>query len=1545
MREALPSSRAVRVGAIAAGLTLLWSTHPVPARALAPAPAAETQQEDARGIPLPDGSIRGIPFVGEFGATESVQDIMDREQREWAMRVWRPEPAETEAEHLRVDRSHLRHNPNARRLASWPPPRLGAPAAAPGTSAIRPGPLSPQTTGTSFTGATLADTGAFPPDSQGTIGPSQFIVAVNGRIRSFNKTTGVADGVLNSSTNTFFNTVRNGSGTSDPRIRYDRLTARWFFLIINVSFPNRILIGVSDAASAGIISGATTFTFFFINISTLPPAQASTCLADYPTLGVDANALYVGTNNFCGASLATATFDSTDGFVIRKSSILGAGPIVATVFRRISDGVGAGANGPYTPQGVDNFSPTSTEGYFIGVSLFFEGELDLRRVSNPGGAPTVSANITLAVNATQEPITVRHLGNTGGTNGFLDALDSRLFAAHLRNGRLWTAHNIGVDNTGVAPAVFANVSRDAVRWYELQGIISPGTPSVVQSGTVFSSAGIATDVDQRNYWIPTIMVSGQGHAALGFSVAGTNERANAGTVGRLSSDALGTMETPVLYTASATAYNPPGDPGTRGARRWGDYSYVSLDPRDDMTMWAIEEFCDAANTYGDRIVKLIAPAPAVSISVAPAWVPPGQASISVTVTGTTSAAGEGFYDPGANLAAPALAFTHLTGAVSGSVTVNSATYVSPTTVTLNISTVGTPAGAKNVTITNPDGQSITGTGILHVGASAVGLSSFEATTAGSGSDAPVTIRWRTGFEVNNLGFHLYRDEGGQRVPLTPRLIAGSALSSGATDRRGGRSYSFTDHPADARSARYWLEDVDLGDGRTWHGPVSVRASTLQREAPQGSETPSIAAPGALALADLGRAESAALSSHPERRSAGGPRTASNPTAAFGALSSPNVLKLSIREDGWYRVTEPELAASGFKPQVDRSLLQLWVEGRQVPLRVSSGSGPLTAGDAVDFYGTGLDLPSTDTRVYWLVAGRAPGVRMPQQAAGDAPVASASFPFAVERKDRLVYFTSLLNGEAENFFGPVVASQPAAQSLTLAHLDTGHDAELEVSVQGVTLLPHHVEVAINGVVAGAIDYEGQSKGTLQVTVPGTSLQDGDNVVSLVSQGAGSDISLVDSVRLTYWHQPTADGNAVRRPTAGPVETLGGFSSAQIHVLDVTDAAAPLELLGSVTPDAGGYAVTVRPPSGERSLLALCEDQFKHPAAMALARRPNLVSRRGADIVMIAHHDLLPAVQSLRALRESQGHSVAVIDVDAVFDSFSYGEHVPGALRDFLSFTQRRWPHAPRFVLLVGAGSYDPRNHFGGTNTDLVPTKLVDTRLMEASWDDWFVDFHDDGLPQLALGRLPARTPAEAATMVGKIVAYERGSRGSGAVLVSDLGDTGYDFAAASHQLRSLLPMGTMATEITRVPGGDPNTHSAILAAVNHGPRFVDWIGHGSVDLWRGEILTDADGTSLTNSKLSLFTMMTCLNGYFTDPQLPSLAESLLTSPGGAVAVWASSGMTSPEEHIPMDRELYQRFARQPLLTLGQAIQHAKAATSVLDVRQTWTLFGDPAMRVR
>ncbi len=712
---------------------------------------------------LKSGEISGEMSVGVMGIRRPTSDIM----REQAALSGQP-PVPRHALEFEVDRSHLPQNPSSTYEASWP---AGA------TTIKSPReftPFSPQVPSLSFTGATLAQTGAFPPDVMGSVGPTQYIVCVNELIKSFTKATGIADGVLNSGTNTFFSSVMTPgvNFTSDPRIRYDRLSKRWFAIMIDVpggkgTQANRVMIAMSDSA---VITPGTVWTYFYFQGS-------STQFADYPTLGIDANALYIGCNMF---NLSNGRYGGTNGYVVRKSSLISGGPIVVTTFAGLAS---ASGSGPFTPQGVDNFDTASTFGYFIGSDNIAFGVLDIRRVTSPGGTPTISSNISLSVPATDLPLLVPHKGNTNlnGTNGYLDAIDDRLFMAVLRGGKLWTVQNIGVSNTGIA----SNATRDGARWYELQNL--DVSPSLVQSGTVYDPTA-PNDGTKRYYWMPSVMVSGQGHVAMGFSTAGDSEFANGGTVGRLASDPAGTMQTPILYTASTTAYNPPSDTGGVSGRRWGDYSYTVVDPDDDMTMWTAQEFCNATNSYGVRVLKLLAPPPATPISCNPSSVS-GGSTLNVTVTGSSSA-GSGFFDPGA-------AFPHHIGAaISGTgITVNSVTYVSPTSATVNLTVaLNASAGTRTVTVTNPDGQSATSaTAILTVTGttcptitlspatlpSGIAGTSYSQLITASGGKSPYTFAVTTGSLPANLTL-----TSGGLLSGTPQSGGTFNFSITATDSAG-----------------------------------------------------------------------------------------------------------------------------------------------------------------------------------------------------------------------------------------------------------------------------------------------------------------------------------------------------------------------------------------------------------------------------------------------------------------------------------------------------------------------------------------------------------------------------------------------------------------------------------------------------------------------------------------------------------------------------------------------------------------------------------------
>ena len=245
---------------------------------------------------------------------------------------------------------------------------------------------------------TLADTGLVPPDTMGDVGLTQYLVAVNGLVRTFTKATGAPDGRLNTTLDTFFLTVSNGEQTTNPRVRYDRRSGRWYVLAITLALPNRILLAVS---SSDEITNSTSWQFFAsvnTRTSVFVSPQGLPCLADFPTLGVDEDALYVGVNQFCAPAgtafpLGEGARDSASGYVISKASLFDANPDVAiTAFHELS--TGTAGPGPYTPQGVDNFDSNTNVGYFIGVDNAALDQLQLVRIFDPAGSPPLARAVS-----------------------------------------------------------------------------------------------------------------------------------------------------------------------------------------------------------------------------------------------------------------------------------------------------------------------------------------------------------------------------------------------------------------------------------------------------------------------------------------------------------------------------------------------------------------------------------------------------------------------------------------------------------------------------------------------------------------------------------------------------------------------------------------------------------------------------------------------------------------------------------------------------------------------------------------------------------------------------------------------------------------------------------------------------------------------------------------------------------------------------------------------------------------------------------------------
>ena len=856
------------------------------------------------------------------------------------------------------------------------------------------------------------------------------------------------------------------------------------------------------------------------------------------------------------------------------------------------------------------------------------------------------------------------------------------------------------------------------------------------------------------------------------------------------------------------------------------------------------------------------------------------------------------------------------------------------------------AGASGLTLTNTATVASTETDPVpsnNTSSAPVVVLSATATTGlrsqATQSGNTVDLRWSTAWERNNLGFNVYRETGAARVRVNKALIAGSTLVVG-TEAPAGFSYRWTDRGPVSGSV-YWIESVDLDGSKKLYGPVAPRLNASRAITTTSAED--IA--DSPTLADL-RSSSAAPR---EITTDGAARGVSDVTLARQfELAGQSAAKILVGAEGYYRVTRAQLVAAGFDPGSDPRVLSLFVDGQEVPIAVlDGGDGKFDSSDALEFYAVGMDSTYSGTRAYWLIKG-SNGLRFkPKAKAKGTPLTAQSFPFTLERKERFIFFAAQANAEDRNsFYGSVIYSEPTIQSFEVSNLADG-PVTLTVAAQGATFMNHHVSVTVNGTLAGYLDFYGQESGTATFTLPGSALRAGHNEVALAGSDGFWDVSFVDYLRLTYPHAYAADANVLRFPATGSREvTVSGFTGSDIRVIDVTDPYDPEEVESRVVANGGTYSlVTIPHDLGERVLYATTVSAAAPPVSIA-ANRASTISARSnaADFVIISHAKFIDALAPLVAKRKAQGIETVVVDVEDVFDEYGYGSKSPDAIRDFLRSTQSRWRKAPRFAMLVGDATFDPRNYIGYGDLDFVPTRFLPTVYMKAASDTWLVDFDGDGLPNMYLGRLSVATEEDAQHVVDKLVSYTPPTA-KRVLVVVDQNDHTFSFANAAIGVRNSIPSAYAVDTFNVTSYGDK---PALLSALNGRPTIVNYIGHGSIDGWSNTaVLLVDDAPSLAGTgSTPLYLMMTCLNSLFADVWTTSIGETLLRVPnGGALAVFASSGMADPPPQAAMNQELYRILAANPTIPIGELVARAKAGTPDHDVRTTWNLLGDPTMQLQ
>jgi hypothetical protein len=334
----------------------------------------------------------------------------------------------------------------------------------------------------------------------------------------------------------------------------------------------------------------------------------------------------------------------------------------------------------------------------------------------------------------------------------------------------------------------------------------------------------------------------------------------------------------------------------------------------------------------------------------------------------------------------------------------------------------------------------------------------------------------------------------------------------------------------------------------------------------------------------------------------------------------------------------------------------------------------------------------------------------------------------------------------------------------------------------------------------------------------------------------------------------------------------------------------------------------------------------------------VAETGADTVVVCPQEFQAALEPWLEHRQQQGHRIVVIS------NLKSPAEIRAEIRQIARAGQLR------FVVLVGDA--DPAMHHDPVlRRRSVPTHhsqaVVNVRFgsePEIATDNWYADLDDDRIPDVAVGRLTADSAAELAGIVGKILAYEAcadfGLWRRKVHFIAGLGG----FGAVTDTLleaavKSVIAAGVPASYTTSMTYGswqspycpDPRQFQrTTIERLNEGSLFWVYLGHGQqrmVDHVRVPggafpILLSSDASQLAcrhGAPIACF--LACYSGAFDQPR-DCLAEELLRSPGGPVAIVSGTRVTMPYAMAVMGTELLKLCLVERAETLGAALLAAK-----------------------
>jgi hypothetical protein len=839
----------------------------------------------------------------------------------------------------------------------------------------------------------------------------------------------------------------------------------------------------------------------------------------------------------------------------------------------------------------------------------------------------------------------------------------------------------------------------------------------------------------------------------------------------------------------------------------------------------------------------------------------------------------------------------------------------------------------------------------------VGISSFKA----FGVKGSVMLRWETSFESGTVGFYIFRKTSDQFMyhlvnrRLVPALIG---------NPQGG-TYQYHDRTAvPGVTYSYLLEEVVETGERLEYGPYTVKALRSDQENISSAEL----------IRSIRRAPAFAWKRKDLRRNWKSFQFDLQGRKPFANrdYSGPKSLKISISEPGLYHISARDIAQQLDMPYRSTLMLlnkhgfKLSNRGQSIPYFINRND------PGINFYGFEHSNIYSEENVFWLSLGWGKRMRYISSRKPRRTDKVQSFIDTVSFEENMIPITSQPWENTDDYWiwQYSFSGFPGLDLMTFAFqlndvVPTEDQASLSLHLVGgsidgdIGIGDHLAEVSINGSKVGECTWKGIDLHTCTLFFSQELLQNGENILDVQGRlihGGGFSLFYVDSFDIAYRRYYKSVDNAIEFSIHGKSSvSIGGFDSRNIYLLDISNKYRPrLAIRTKVSRDKNTYRLSFSPKSARSRYMAVAAPAFKSVDGISAYSSSGLKKRNNwADYLIITPAELKDSVQELADYRSGQGHAVKIVELDQIINEFNDGLYSPMAIKQFLAYAHSEWRRAPQFVILVGDANYDYRDvqGFGG---NLVPTVFVSSPNGLFASDNYLADVDDDGIPEMAIGRLPVLSGEELQHIVAKIKIYESSSGNwkDKLLLLADESDGYIKFAWDSERLSHLIPPEYSLEKVYLSDNPIESARQKLFDKLELGAAFANYIGHGGTDrIASNGLLVSDDVEYLTSAgRAPVVTAMTCAVGEFTFPNFDTLAELLVLQPdGGATAVWSASGLSINSEARHLDREFYKAIYSGEFQELGKAILKSFQEYSLTGDEPyhllIYNLLGDPALKIR